>query len=70
LSEGAAYDRAWWRESIVYQIYVHSFKNSSGDVIGDLGGILSKLDYLNQLGVDVIQLSPIYDSGLADMGYC
>lgn len=69
LSEGSAYERTWWHESIVYQIYVHSFKDSSGDGIGDLGGVLSKLDYLNQLGVDIIQLSPIYDSGLADMGY-
>ena len=52
-----------------YQVYTHSFKGSSGNGIGDLKGVLSKLDYLYDLGVDVILLSPIYDSPLADMGY-
>jgi oligo-1,6-glucosidase len=62
-------DRAWWREGTVYQIFIHSFKDSSGDGIGDLNGVTAKLDYLYQLGVDIIQLSPIYDSPLVDMGY-
>lgn len=68
-SQGTSSDRTWWRESVVYQIYTHSFKDSSGNGIGDLKGILSKLDYLYDLGIDVILLSPIYDSPLADMGY-
>jgi len=67
-SEGP--DRSWWRESVVYQLYVHSFKDSSGDGIGDLNGIITKLDYLSDLGIDIIQLSAIYDSSLTgDMGY-
>ena len=68
-SQGTASDRRWWRESVVYQVYAHFFKESSGNGIGDLKGVLSKLDYLYDLGVDVILLSPIYDSPLADMGY-
>lgn len=63
------YDRAWWRERIIYQAYVHSFKNSTGNGIGNLNGITSKLDYLQHLGVDVIWLTPVYDSPLANMGY-
>ena len=61
--------RAWWKEAIVYQIYPVSFFDSNGDGIGDLNGIYSKLDYLRDLGVDVLWLSPIYRSPLADMGY-
>ncbi|TFY81517.1 hypothetical protein EWM64_g2496 [Hericium alpestre] len=61
--------RAWWKEASVYQIYPASFADSNGDGIGDLNGILSKLDYLKDLGVDVLWLSPIYPSPLADMGY-
>jgi len=64
LSERSVYDRAWWRESIIYQIYVPSFKDCSGNGIGDLNGVIAKLDYLYQLGVDIIQLSPIYDTPL------
>ncbi|HAZ22919.1 MAG TPA: alpha-glucosidase, partial [Firmicutes bacterium] len=48
----------WWKEALVYQIYPRSFKDSNGDGIGDLNGILEKLDYLADLGVDVIWLSP------------
>lgn len=61
--------RAWWKSAIVYQIYPISFKDSNGDGLGDLNGITSKLDLLKDLGVDVLWLSPIYPSPLADMGY-
>jgi oligo-1,6-glucosidase len=59
----------WWKESVVYQIYPRSFKDSNGDGIGDLNGITEKLDYLQLLGVDVIWLSPVYDSPNDDNGY-
>lgn len=61
--------RAWWKEAIVYQIYPSSFCDANGDGIGDLAGIHSKVDYLKELGVDVIWLSPIYKSPQKDMGY-
>ncbi|MFT8312658.1 MAG: alpha-glucosidase [Clostridium sp.] len=61
--------RVWWKESIVYQIYPRSFKDSNGDGIGDLGGIIEKLDYLKELGIDVIWLCPIYKSPNDDNGY-
>ena len=60
---------AWWKEGVVYQVYPRSFKDSNGDGIGDLNGITSKLDYLQHLGVNVIWLSPHYDSPNADNGY-
>ena len=63
------YLRKWWKEAVVYQIYPRSFKDFNGDGIGDLNGITSKLDYLKGLGVDVIWLSPHYDSPNADNGY-
>lgn len=59
----------WWKKSVVYQIYPKSFYDSNGDGIGDLKGIILKLDYLKELGIDVIWLSPIYDSPQADNGY-
>lgn len=59
----------WWKKSVVYQVYPRSFYDSNGDGIGDLQGIISKLDYLMELGVDVIWLSPIYDSPNDDNGY-
>ncbi|WP_018924276.1 glycoside hydrolase family 13 protein [Salsuginibacillus kocurii] len=59
----------WWKESVVYQIYPRSFNDSNGDGIGDIPGIIEKLDYLSTLGVDVIWLSPIYDSPNDDNGY-
>ena len=62
-------ERAWWKESVVYQIYPRSFKDSNGDGIGDLRGIIEKLDYLRNLGVDVLWLSPIYKSPNDDNGY-
>lgn len=60
---------AWWKECVVYQIYPRSFKDSNGDGIGDLQGIIGKLDYLKLLGVDVLWLSPIYQSPNDDNGY-
>ncbi len=59
----------WWKEAVIYQIYPRSFKDSNGDGIGDLPGIISKLDYIKSLGVDVIWLCPIYDSPNDDNGY-
>ena len=61
--------RTWWKESVIYQIYPRSFKDSNGDGIGDLGGIIEKLDYLKKLGVDVLWLSPIFKSPNDDNGY-
>jgi oligo-1,6-glucosidase len=60
---------AWWKEAVVYEVYPRSFKDSNGDGIGDLPGVLSKLDYLQKLGVNVIWLGPHYDSPNADNGY-
>jgi len=62
-------DRKWWKEATVYQIYPRSFKDSDGDGVGDLKGIISKLDYIKSLGVDVIWLNPIYSSPNDDNGY-
>ncbi len=59
----------WWKNAVVYQIYPKSFKDSNGDGIGDLDGITEKLDYLNDLGVNVIWINPIYCSPMADNGY-
>ncbi|MDV2684981.1 alpha-glucosidase [Alkalihalophilus lindianensis] len=61
--------KQWWKESVVYQIYPRSFADSNGDGIGDIQGIISKLDYLKWLGIDVIWLSPVYDSPNDDNGY-
>ena len=61
--------RVWWKEEVFYQIYPRSFKDSNGDGIGDLAGIIEKLDYLKDLGVGCIWLSPIYDSPNDDNGY-
>ena len=62
-------ERKWWKEAIVYQIYPRSFKDNDGDGIGDLKGIISKLDYIKSLGVNVIWLNPIYASPNDDNGY-
>ena len=62
-------DKKWWKEAVVYQIYPRSFMDSNGDGIGDLNGITSRLDYLKDLGVDVIWLSPVYQSPNDDNGY-
>jgi oligo-1,6-glucosidase len=61
--------KQWWKEAVVYQIYPRSFKDSDGDGIGDINGIISKLDYLKELGIDVIWLSPVYQSPNDDNGY-
>lgn len=61
--------RKWWKEAIAYQIYPRSFKDSNHDGIGDLGGIIEKLDYLQTLGINLLWLSPIYDSPNDDNGY-
>ena len=62
-------EKRWWKESVVYQIYPRSFCDSNGDGIGDLNGITSKFDYLKELGIDVIWLSPVYKSPNDDNGY-
>ena len=62
-------NRKWWKEAVIYQIYPRSFMDSNGDGIGDLQGIISRLDYLKYLGIDVIWLSPIYKSPGDDNGY-
>ena len=59
----------WWKDAVVYQIYPRSFKDSNGDGFGDLQGIIEKLDYLKELGIDVIWLSPVFDSPQDDNGY-
>lgn len=62
-------NKAWWKEAVVYQIYPRSFYDSNGDGIGDLRGIIQKLDYLKELGIDVVWLSPVYKSPNDDNGY-
>lgn len=62
-------EKAWWKEAVVYQIYPRSFCDSNGDGIGDIQGIISKLDYIRDLGVDIIWLSPVYQSPNDDNGY-
>lgn len=62
-------EKAWWKESVVYQIYPRSFCDSNGDGVGDINGITSKLEYLRELGIDVIWLSPVYESPNDDNGY-
>jgi len=61
--------RKWWKEAVIYEIYPASFKDSDGDGIGDIPGIILKLDYLHDLGVDVIHICPHYQSPQVDMGY-
>ena len=59
----------WWKQTVVYQIYPRSFKDSNGDGIGDIPGIIEKLDYLKELGIGAIWLSPVCKSPQADNGY-
>ena len=59
----------WWKNAVIYEIYPRSFQDSNGDGIGDLKGITQRLDYLKQLGVDAIWLSPVYPSPQVDFGY-
>ena len=61
--------RKWWHDKVAYQIYPKSFLDTNGDGIGDLKGIISKLDYLKELGIDIVWLSPVYESPFVDQGY-
>jgi alpha-glucosidase len=61
--------RIWWKEAVVYQVYPRSFMDSNGDGIGDLQGMIEKLDYISQLGIDVIWICPMYQSPNDDNGY-
>ena len=67
--DGTIMKKTWWKEAVIYQIYPRSFMDSNGDGIGDLKGITTKLDYLKELGIDVIWLSPVYQSPNDDNGY-
>src|SRR5204863_9893018 len=60
---------SWWQTGVIYQIYPRSFQDSNGDGVGDLKGIIRRLPYLVELGVDAIWLSPIFRSPIADFGY-
>ena len=62
-------DTVWWKRGVVYQVYPRSFQDTNGDGVGDLAGILARLDYLAWLGVDALWISPIYPSPMADFGY-
>ncbi len=62
-------DRPWWRDAVVYQVYVRSFGDSDGDGVGDLEGVRSRLGYLELLGVDALWLTPFYTSPMVDHGY-
>ena len=62
-------NKKWWKSAVIYQIYPRSFADSNGDGIGDLQGIISKLDYLENLGIDAIWLSPVCKSPQDDNGY-
>ncbi|KKY32489.1 putative alpha-glucosidase maltase [Diaporthe ampelina] len=63
------HERIWWKDACIYQVYPASFKDSNGDGWGDIPGLISKLDYLEELGVDVVWLSPMFESPQVDMGY-
>lgn len=59
----------WWKQAVIYQIYPRSFQDSNGDGIGDLNGIIQRLDYLSYLGIDALWMSPVYASPNDDNGY-
>ncbi len=61
--------RSWWRHEVIYQIYPRSFQDSNDDGVGDLRGIIKRLDYLAGLGIRIVWISPIYPSPMADFGY-
>ena len=63
------YQKQWWQNKIAYQIYPKSFRDSNGDGIGDIVGIIEKLDYLKSLGIGLLWISPVYVSPCADQGY-
>ena len=69
LADAPTTDHAWWKESVVYEIYPRSFQDSNGDGIGDLPGVMERLDHLERLGVDVVWLGPMFGSPNADNGY-
>ena len=69
VSTSGATSDPWWKNAVIYQIYPRSFKDSNGDGIGDLQGIISRLDYLKSLGIDAVWLNPIYASPNDDNGY-
>jgi len=69
MTDTAANDSAWWKESVVYEVYPRSFNDSDGDGVGDIPGVIEKVDYFAELGVDVVWLCPVYDSPDADNGY-
>ena len=69
MTESERTNLEWWKRGVVYQIYPRSFQDANGDGIGDLKGIIQRLDYLEWLGVDAIWLSPVYPSPMADFGY-
>ena len=62
-------EQPWWQKAVIYQIYPRSFQDSNGDGIGDLKGILDRVDHLSWLGIDAIWISPIYSSPMDDFGY-
>ena len=62
-------NKKWWKEKVVYQLYPRSFNDANGDGVGDLRGIIEKLDYIKSLGIDVVWLNPVYESPNDDMGY-
>jgi alpha-glucosidase len=65
----AARERDWWKNAVIYEVYPRSFQDTNGDGIGDLNGITQRLDYLKDLGVDAIWLTPVYSSPHVDFGY-
>lgn len=68
-SSGPARDEPWWKHAVIYEIYPRSFQDSNGDGVGDINGITSRLDYLKNLGIDAIWITPIYPSPDIDFGY-
>ena len=62
-------ETSWWQRAVIYEVYPRSFQDSNGDGVGDLNGILDRLDYLAALGVDAVWITPIYPSPMADFGY-
>lgn len=62
-------ENAWWRDAVIYQVYPRSFADSDGDGLGDIPGIVNRIDYLHNLGVDAVWVSPFYQSPLKDGGY-